>query len=81
MDQIRVSNSGIILTAIDSELSLGRLIYIIKEQYPQIADEDIKIINKGEILHDNDKKLSDMGVSVNVDRLRVVPASVWNKFY
>jgi uncharacterized ubiquitin-like protein YukD len=71
---------GVICSAIDHELSLGRLIYLIKDAYPQVADDDIKIINKGHLLSGNDEKLSDLGVSINVDRLRVIPATSWKKF-
>ena len=71
---------GAICSILDHELSLGRLIYLIKDFYPQVADDDIKIINKGELLIGNDKKLSELGVSVNLDRLRVIPATIWNKF-
>ena len=81
MDTLCINHTnGIIYSALDHELSLGRLIYLIKDTYPQVADDDIKIINKGEVLSENDKKLSDLGVSVNRDRLRVVPASIWKKF-
>ena len=71
---------GVICSSLDHELSLGRLIYLIKDFYPQVADDDIKIINKGELLSGNDKKLSELGVSVNLDRLRVIPATIWKKF-
>lgn len=71
---------GTICSVIDHELSLGRLIYLIKDAYPQVADDEIKIINNGCLLSGNDKKLSDLGVSVNVDRLRVIPATSWKKF-
>ena len=49
MYPLRINKSGVILTAIDSEISLGRLIYLIKDEYPQIENEEIKIINKGKI--------------------------------
>ncbi len=80
MYPLRINKSGVILTAIDSEISLGRLIYLIKDEYPQIENEKIKIINKGKVLQDNDKKLSDLGVSVNKDRLIVIPATIWKFF-
>jgi len=81
MDPLYINHTnGIIFSALEHELSLGRLIYLIKEAYPQVADDDIKVINKGQLLSENDKKLSELGVSVNHDRLRVVPASIWKKF-
>ena len=81
MDSIFVNpRDGVICSILDHELSLGRLIYLIKTSYPQVEDDDIKIINKGELLRENDSKLSDQGVSVNVDRLRVIPATFWKKF-
>jgi len=80
MYPLRINKSGVISTPIDPEISLGRLIYLIKDEYPQIENEEIKIINKGKVLQDNDKKLSDLGVSVNKDRLIVIPASIWKFF-
>jgi uncharacterized ubiquitin-like protein YukD len=80
MEPIRVSKSGVIVSVIDPELSLGRLIYLIKYEYPAVENDDIKIVNKGKLLQDNEKKLIDLGVSVNRDRLIVVPATIWNKF-
>lgn len=80
MYPLQIKKTGIISSPIDSEISLGRLIYLIKDEYPQIADEEIKIVNKGEVLQNNDKKLSDLGVSVNKDRLRVLPVSIWKFF-
>lgn len=73
MYTLYINNSGIISSLIDPEISLGRLIYLIKEEYPKIKDEEIKIVNKGELLENKDKKLSDLGVSVNKDRLTVIP--------
>ena len=80
MYPLHISKSGIISSPIDPEISLGRLLYLIKDEYPQIQDQEIKIINKGEVLQDNDKKLSDLGVSVNKDRLRVIPVTIWKFF-
>lgn len=80
MYPLRINKLGVILTAIDPEISLGRLIYLIKDEYPQIENKEIKIVNKGKVLEDNDKKLSDLGVSVNKDRLIVIPATIWNFF-
>jgi uncharacterized ubiquitin-like protein YukD len=71
---------GVICSIIDHELSLGRLIYLIKDAYPQVVNDEIKIINNGHLLSGNDEKLSDLGVSINVDRLRVIPATSWKKF-
>jgi hypothetical protein len=81
MDKIYInSNDGYICSILDSDLTLGRLIYLIKYDYPQVEDDNIQIINKGILLKENDKKLSELGVSVNIDRLRVIPATIWNKF-
>ena len=80
MYPLRINKLGVILTAIDPEISLWRLIYLIKDEYPQIENKEIKIVNKGKVLEDNDKKLSDLGVSVNKDRLIVIPSTIWNFF-
>lgn len=66
MESISICKSGFILTTIETELSLGRLIYIIKEQFPKIAEEEIKILNKGQVLQGNEKILKDLGVSGNI---------------
>ena len=65
MEPIIVSKSGVIVTAIDPELSLGRLIYLIKDQYPAVENDDIKIVNKGELLQGNEQKLEQMRMTVD----------------
>lgn len=81
MDNLYISNkNGVINSLLDYDLSLERLIFLIKKNYPQIEDELILVINKGVVLQDYNKKLSEQGVNVNIDRLRVIPATIWNKF-
>jgi hypothetical protein len=81
MEKIYInSNDGCICSALDYDLTLGRLIYLIKYDYPQVENDDFKIINKGIILTDNEKTLTEQGVSINVDRLRIVPVKIWKKF-
>ena len=61
MDSLCINhNDGIIISVLDPELSLGRLIYLIKDNYPNVSNDDIKIMNKGQILVDNDKSLSNL---------------------
>lgn len=57
-----------------SKISLGRLIYLIKDTYPQVLNDDIKIINNGQLLTNKEQSLSKLDVQVNIDRLRVIPA-------
>lgn len=81
MDKIYVNpNNGCISAVLETDLTLGRLIYLIKYDYPQVENENVQIINKGRLLTDNDKQLSELGVIVNFDKLRVVPATIWKKF-
>lgn len=80
MDKIIInSNNGFICSILDSDLTLGRLIYLIKFNYPQVEDDEIQIINKGKVLDDDEKRLSDLGVLVNIDRLIIIPATIWKK--
>ena len=81
MEKIYVSpKNGTICSALDNDLTLGRLIYLIKFDYPQVENDDVKIVNKGELLNDNSKTLIELGVLVNIDKLRVLPVTIWKKF-
>ena len=73
-------NNGTICSMLDYDITLGDLTQMIKDHYPLVASDDIKIIWKGTYLSGNEKKLSDLEVNVNSDKLRVGPASCWPKF-
>lgn len=80
MYDICVTSTGFIFSVLDVDLTLNRLIYLIKIKYPQVENDEIKIVNKGELLVGGEEKLTDLGVKINIDRLRIVPATIWHKF-
>jgi uncharacterized ubiquitin-like protein YukD len=81
MDPLFINHKdGVICSRLDPEISLGRLIYLIKDTYPKVSKDDIKIINNGQLLTNNEQSLSNLDVQVNIDRLRVIPATSWKKF-
>jgi hypothetical protein len=81
MEKIYISKNGFICSPLSHDITLGNLIDIIKNEYPLLEHDEIKILRNGIVLIDNDKKLTDLGVSVNKDVLRIIPVSLWSKLY
>ena len=80
MSHIEINAQGKILSLLTPNLTLSHLLDMIKISYPKLKNEKIYVTHFAKILLDENKSLYELGVSVNIDTLRVLPNKLWKYF-
>jgi hypothetical protein len=78
---IVVSSTGCVCSILPLDETIGGLIQKVRDTYPTVGTDEIKIVYLGNIVKGNDTdKLRDLGLDIYGQRLRLVPATLWKKF-